>query len=202
MAHANPFQFDASLPASGTWPMPANMSSLGAELLAVMLNHATAASPRLTELKHASPTFAFGNSGRECMDCVLSEVANKRFEIPFEGGTRAVRMMEAVVINPDRLGFEIGEEYAEYLRSVATPEPPALKVPGNVESFFLTADERVQLRTALQLLYEIRTVVWNFAAVEAARDKRQVPAAGAFGLTEIHQVLTKLGGSVGGFGMP
>ena len=63
MAHANPFQFDASLPASGTWPMPANMSSLGAELLAVMLNHATAASPRSRSTRSCAACAAIRATG-------------------------------------------------------------------------------------------------------------------------------------------
>jgi len=200
MAHPNTFQFDAGLPASGTWPMPANMSSLGAELLAVMLNHATAASPRLTELKHSIPTFAFGTAGRECMDCVLSEVANKQFEIPFEGATRSVRMMVAVVINSDRLGFEIGGEYAAYLRSVATPAPTALGSLAGIEPLFVTQDERRQLVTALQLLHEVRTVVWNFAAVDAALAGREAPRGDAFGLAEVRHTLKLLRAAPGGGG--
>jgi len=200
MTRTNTFQFDAGLPTSGTWPMPANMSRLGAELLAVMLNHAVSASPRLTERNHSIPTFAFGNAGREYMDCVLSEVANKRFEIPFEGGIRPVKMLEAVVINSDRLGFEIGEDYAAYLRSVATPEPTALGALSGIEPLFVTPDEKRQMVTALQLLHEIRTVVWNFAAVDAALAGRDVPAGDAFGLAEVRHALKLLKAVPGGGG--
>jgi hypothetical protein len=55
--------------------------------------------------------------------------------------------------------------------------------------------------TALQLLHEIRTVVWNFAAVDAAIAGREVPRGDAFGLAEVRHCLKRLDAAPGGGGI-
>jgi hypothetical protein len=104
--------------------MPPNMSNLGAEMLAVLLNHATAADPRLQVREHVITTFDSSSSAREQLTCVLAELVNRAFEVPFEGSAvHRVKMIEEAYLNDHRLRYVVGAEYATYLLSVTTPAP-------------------------------------------------------------------------------
>jgi hypothetical protein len=200
MDHADTYHFNASLPATGTWPMPPTISAFGGEVLAVLLNNAAAASPTFTELEHVITTFDFGTSGLGCMQCVLSELVNRRFEIPFEGAPHSVQMITEAYLNDSRLRYVLGDEYAAYLRSVETPEVPRLAAPAGAQFLLLAPEDRRQIVSALQFAHEIQTVASNFAAIEAARTGVDVAKVDSIGLAQVRQALKLLRAAPGGQG--
>ena len=118
----NIFQFDAGQAGARTWPMPP-MSQLATELLSTLLSHVAAGPEGLAQLEHAVPTFDYSAKDDDCLLCAIGEIVNTPFNVPVEGGVLPVQMVAETFLNGDRLRFLLGEDYAVFLRCVATPAP-------------------------------------------------------------------------------
>ena len=181
------FHFNARPLVLGAWPMPGNISAVGAKLFAILMDAAIAASPTLADLEHVVDAARLEGWSRDCLECALSDLTKLTFGIQCEGAVHSVQMLTEAYLNDERLRFVLGDEYAAYARFVANP-------------VFVGPAERREMAAALQFVHEVKTLMRNFALVEAARDGAQAPAEGAFGLEQVRNALRLIGSAPGGGG--